>query len=313
MLKQIDLTNLNHITFIIILIIIFFCIIYLFKVNKQNASIEGFTQYEIKNGDSVVIDSLDNILLGEVTIQTKLNELYADKSEFATNKSSITNQIDNFKKTIESNMSTFKTDINSIMTSNIATIQSRMSTEIITLNGSINALTSTVNISSPQLTIMAYYNTQIPTGWQLCDGRLLVAVNELPVYYKSNSNSTSSEELFTPDLQGRFILGANVNSPNTTLTKRGLRNIGGAETHTLTIDEMPAHNHPITAMMWGPGPGYSGGGNKIGGNGWSSNTGGSKPHNNMPPFYTLNYIIKKPLLGGVTNAIIMNITAPTTA
>ena len=91
MLKQIDLTNLNHITFIIILIIIFFCIIYLFKVNKQNASIEGFAQYDVKPSDTVKLDSLDNVIVGGngESLITTLNDAYAEKGDYLNYKTNI--------------------------------------------------------------------------------------------------------------------------------------------------------------------------------------------------------------------------------
>ena len=70
---------------------------------------------------------------------------------------------------------------------------------------------------------------------------------------------------------------------------------GGEATHTLTIDEIPAHNHPI----------LSGGGSNSqygvkvedSSNGTLENyavqnAGGSAPHNNMPPYLTA-YIWKR--------------------
>ena len=94
MLKQIDLTNLNHITFIIILIIIFFCIIYLFKVNKHNASIEGFNQYDVNIDDAVKLYSLDKIIVGGngESLITTLNDAYAEKGDYLNYKTTITRQ-----------------------------------------------------------------------------------------------------------------------------------------------------------------------------------------------------------------------------
>jgi microcystin-dependent protein len=106
------------------------------------------------------------------------------------------------------------------------------------------------------------------------------------------------------------------------LTSRKLGERCGAETHTLTVEEIPAHNHGVTD----PGHGhklelgrtdhrYSGGGGafldddlrqgedanrpplsflaKPSPTGITINMrGGSKPHNNMQPFKVVNYIVK---------------------
>lgn len=84
-----------------------------------------------------------------------------------------------------------------------------------------------------------------------------------------------------------FLLGASAAHPAGTT--------GGEETHTLTVEEMPQHEHPT-----GDGDGYWRYGGEIGnlqsGSGiWARRgskvepQGGSQPHNNMPP-YTSVYI-----------------------
>ena len=111
-------------------------------------------------------------------------------------------------------------------------------------------------------------------------------------------NSTSPETLFGGTweaLEDRFLLGAG--STYTAGTT------GGEATHTLTVDEMPSHTHtPVIASSAGVAPQF-----KLN-NGWHGNTkypafdisgnqsshavylsteGNSKPHNNMPPYYTV--------------------------
>jgi microcystin-dependent protein len=128
----------------------------------------------------------------------------------------------------------------------------------------------------PRGIIVAWTGTQAPDGWALCNG-----------------------ESGTPDLQGRFILG--VGSGNG-LTNRNLNETGGAETHALTIEEMPSHNHSHNIFRsgdddcgasnvfdCGTGGGLSG---VVLGNTGGQADGSTRPHNNMPPFYVLAYIMK---------------------
>ena len=118
----------------------------------------------------------------------------------------------------------------------------------------------------------------------------------------------------TPDLRGKFIIGAN----NTTYKENAT---GGEETHKLTVEELPphkpnvsmgsagGHNHKYSAIcklfnyrfrtMEDNRPNeihYDE--NTTSWNGEHThpltvgNVGGDKPHNNMPPYYALVYVKK---------------------
>lgn len=135
----------------------------------------------------------------------------------------------------------------------------------------------------PYGTIVMWTGSTAPNGWALCDG----------------TNGT-------PDLQGRFILSQGQGSG---LTNRLINQVGGAETHTLTISEMPIHNHGYIDTFRS--------GNQNTDNAFATetaaddsftnqfkatnnsvtgisinNTGGDQPHNNMPPYFVLAYIMK---------------------
>jgi microcystin-dependent protein len=108
----------------------------------------------------------------------------------------------------------------------------------------------------------------IPTGWALCDG---------------NSG--------TPNLRDRFIVGAgSAYSPG---------NTGGADSVTLTTNQIPAHNHTTTIDGFRVANAAAAGGvpsSVTGGNANAifsmSNTGGSQAHENRPPYYALAFIMR---------------------
>jgi microcystin-dependent protein len=140
----------------------------------------------------------------------------------------------------------------------------------------------------------------IPPGWGLCDGSI----------YKDISNNP----IQSPDLRSKFILGAS--KPNTQtnakygqpigpnyqpinssgwLTPRQVGSQGGDEIHQLSIPEMPSHTHTYQNILTTSDnvSGPIGSGNDANNKTENSGTIGSNiPHNNMPPYYALAYIIK---------------------
>ena len=169
----------------------------------------------------------------------------------------------------------------------------------------------------PTLSIVSFYGTIAPTGWQLCNGADLQAMDNRTVY------NNSGTIIKTPNLQGRTIVGTNTSSGakpdgSKPLSLYNIGDYGGEEKHTLTIQEMPSHNH-ISGATTGYVIGNSTGG--LRGNIYQpgqpessvafsgGNSGGNAPHYNMQPYYVLSYIIKKPELGGLEHPL--SIVLPT--
>lgn len=121
----------------------------------------------------------------------------------------------------------------------------------------------------PSGCICIWSGTTPPEGWALCDG-----------------------ENGTPDLRGRFVLGySNAHTINSK---------GGTENVTLSLDNMPAHSHDIvcssgkttiTASEW-TSASISSGSPQTKYRTQTTTTGRTTAHNNMPPYYTLAYIMR---------------------
>ena len=162
--------------------------------------------------------------------------------------------------------------------------------------------TTTIPPSYEDITIVAYLLPTAPPGWQLCNGEQLLSIDEK---YVINQND---DFVKTPDLRGRIAMSVNPTSvtPTNSFTKTVIGQNGGEEMHRLNHYEMPEHTHRFTIDCWGKtigGYGFSGGDNDIDDAVTVGDNGGSQPHNNMPPIFVLNYIIKQPKKGGTSYKI----------
>lgn len=84
--------------------------------------------------------------------------------------------------------------------------------------------------------------------------------------------------------------GGGTHTLTLTLTSRAMGDEGGEESHTIQTEEMASHTHSLSVAPDNA-AGAGGGGASTSG-GTSGATGGDTPHNNMPPFVTVSYIIK---------------------
>jgi microcystin-dependent protein len=148
-----------------------------------------------------------------------------------------------------------------------------------------------------------------PTGWALCNGQLMPISQNTALFsllgttYGGDGKSTFA----LPNLQGSAPLQAG-QGPG--LSLRDLGEIGGEQNVTLLQTEMPAHNHTAQAAPSGnlPDPTSNtwGAAQKGFGNLYiasdpntnvqmnpfaTSISGGNLPHNNMPPYLGLTFII----------------------
>jgi microcystin-dependent protein len=157
--------------------------------------------------------------------------------------------------------------------------------------------------------------SQPPAGWLLCNGAEVGRVvygalfQMIGTTYGSGDGGTTYN---LPDFRDRSPMGASESGSNgeplTTVSGTALAH-GGAATHTLLVAEMPVHQHDMTHthdvdvttdISVGTQYLYTGldNGGKIGTLTTSSPSslstaaaGGGLPHNNLPPYFAVNYII----------------------
>jgi len=164
-----------------------------------------------------------------------------------------------------------------------------------------------VSVLMPTASIMPYAGSSAPTGYLLCDGAAIsrstysTLFGLLATTYGSGDGSSTFN---IPDLRGRVIAGQDDMGGASANRLTGLTGgvdgdvlggIGGAETHTLSTAEMPAHTHGLiidssTSDDFGTSGGNTN--NVCSGSGSTASTGGGGAHNNVQPTIILNYIIK---------------------
>ncbi len=92
--------------------------------------------------------------------------------------------------------------------------------------------------------ILAFGFTFNPRGWQTCSGQLISIAQNTALFsllgttYGGNGQTTFA----LPDLRGRSMVGVG-NGPGLTPIVYG--QVGGTENTTLTIANMPQHNHQL--------------------------------------------------------------------
>ena len=148
-----------------------------------------------------------------------------------------------------------------------------------------------------------------PRGWAFCDGQLL-AISQNTALFSLLGTTYGGDGRTTfglPDLRGRVPIhpGNGPGLPSLTLGAKG-----GSATNTLSVAQLPAHNHAAAAQAANPvgrGEGTASPNNAYPAEGGTyatvknvamaadsvsvGLTGSNQPVNNMQPFTGINYII----------------------
>jgi microcystin-dependent protein len=140
-----------------------------------------------------------------------------------------------------------------------------------------------------------------PAGWMFCEGQLLpISENETLFQLIGTTYGGDGESTFAlPDLRGRVPIHQGNGFT--------LAETGGAEEITLTVQQIPAHSHPLLAASSLGNNGNVAGNLTSNSNGALpyiedaptvnmsptaiSSVGGSQPHTNFQPYLCLDFII----------------------
>jgi microcystin-dependent protein len=145
-----------------------------------------------------------------------------------------------------------------------------------------------------------------PQGWAFCAGQL-IPISQNTVLFELIGTTYGGDGIVTfalPDLRGRAAIHRG-QGPGLSSYEEG--QVGGLETVTLTVGQIPAHSHSVAvssvlgnhsdptvehlgASPLGLGYVYGAAPNTTMPGGTTA-AGGSQPHDNRQPYLTLNYVI----------------------
>lgn len=150
-------------------------------------------------------------------------------------------------------------------------------------------------VNLPIGTVIPFAGASVPSGYLLCDGAAIDRTAYAALFSVIGEefgagNGTTTFNL--PDIRGRTVIGV---GQGTGLSLRGMGDFGGGEVVNLLIGQIPAHTHGIKRATGAAGGNFHATMN----NGVTvtdtadvtESAGGNASHNNMQPYFALNYII----------------------
>lgn len=191
------------------------------------------------------------------------------------------------------------------------------------VNANFQAVVDQIAAAVPAGTVLPYVGATAPPGFLLCDGSEVSRTDQAALFALIGITYGMGDGVSTfnlPDLRSRLVVGA---GQGPFLTNRPVGTKGGEEAHTLTVAELAAHDHGANtgnqsanhthALGVGAAdtttnvagvqryPDFVGGlGSALRSTTGVNNdhthgiasSGSGTPHNTMPPFVALNWIIK---------------------
>lgn len=165
-----------------------------------------------------------------------------------------------------------------------------------------SSLTTKITQAMPVGSIILWPLSTAPIGWILANGATNLSRATYPDLYNLYGTTfgySDSTHFGVPDMRGLVPVGYKSGDANFGM----LNGTGGEKTNTLTVDNIPPHNHPVrdgygnymdvNSGNWIPGQSLTAN------NGGSpsnpvvtTNTGGGAAHNNIQPYRAVNFIIK---------------------
>ena len=177
----------------------------------------------------------------------------------------------------------------------------------------------------PVGSIVPFGSDTVPENWLLCDGSAVSRTEYAELFSVIGGNygvGDGSTTFNLPDLRGRVAVGKD--STQTEFDVLG--ETGGEKTHTLTVEEMPSHEHNIIdagnetvrQLGYGESNQHTGIVRTDANVNWTdhvfkaSATGGGQAHNILQPYQVTNYIIKARQSSGLVATVVDNLDSTST-